>query len=246
MWDHAAFCSYVTGLFSWAECLLNLPILSQMARFPSFIRLNNKPLCVYSSFSHNCSELKTFQLSINLWMDMDKKKVVYSYSGIMLSNKKWKAWVKDCMMLYNSCIWSSREGKTTRTRERTCQGLSLVESGRKNWFQKDMREFGRVMEIYCILILIVVTWLYTRSVQKVSSHVMWKIETFIEEDTRNIVHRTMMPQFPLKQALWNLIQFSQSPSAAPLNLIKVLNLFPFKSDFSFGKGQKSQGAKSGL
>ena len=36
----------------------------------------------------------------------------------------------------------------------------------------------------------------TRSVQKGSSHVLWKMETFIEEDTRNIVHRTMTPQFP--------------------------------------------------
>ena len=33
----------------------------------------------------------------------------------------------------------------------------------------------------------------TRSVQKVSSHVAWKIEEFIEEDTRNTVHRTMTP-----------------------------------------------------
>ena len=33
---------------------------------------------------------------------------------------------------------------------------------------------------------------YMRSVQKVSSHVLSKIETFIEEDTRNIVHRTMV------------------------------------------------------
>ena len=32
--------------------------------------------------------------------------------------------------------------------------------------------------------------------RKVSSHILWKIETFIEEDTRNIVHRTMTPQSP--------------------------------------------------
>ena len=43
---------------------------------------------------------------------------------------------------------------------------------------------------------------------------MWKIETFIEEDTRNIVHRTMTPQSPSKEATWDLTQFSQSPSAA--------------------------------
>ena len=38
----------------------------------------------------------------------------------------------------------------------------------------------------------------TRSVQKVYSHVLWKIESFIEEDTRNIVHRKMTPQSPSK------------------------------------------------
>ena len=38
--------------------------------------------------------------------------------------------------------------------------------------------------------------------------------TVIEEDTRNTVHRTMMPQSPSKQASWDLTQFSQSPSAA--------------------------------
>ena len=45
-----------------------------------------------------------------------------------------------------------------------------------------------------------------------------KIETFIEEDTetRNIVHR-IMPQSPSKEAPWDLIQFSQSPSAALLH-----------------------------
>ena len=40
------------------------------------------------------------------------------------------------------------------------------------------------------------------------------MKTFIEEDTRNIVHRTMTPQSPSKQAPWDLTQFSQSPSAA--------------------------------
>ena len=60
---------------------------------------------------------------------------------------------------------------------------------------------------------------YTRSVQKVSIHVLWKIETFIEEDTRNIVLRTMTPQSPSKWAPWNLRQFSQSPST-------VLSYFP--------------------
>ena len=38
-----------------------------------------------------------------------------------------------------------------------------------------------------------------RSVQNVFSHVKWKMETFIEEDdTKDIVHRTMKPQCPSK------------------------------------------------
>ena len=40
-------------------------------------------------------------------------------------------------------------------------------------------------------------------------HLLKKIQ-----DTKNIVHRTMMPQSPSKQAPWDLTQFSQSPSAA--------------------------------
>ena len=34
--------------------------------------------------------------------------------------------------------------------------------------------------------------------------------------TRNVVHRTMIPQSPSKQAPWDLTQFSQSPLAALL------------------------------
>ena len=43
-----------------------------------------------------------------------------------------------------------------------------------------------------------------------SRHLLKKIP-----DTRSIVHRTTMPQSPSKQTLWDLTQFSQSPSAAP-------------------------------
>ena len=54
----------------------------------------------------------------------------------------------------------------------------------------------------------------------------------------NMVHRTVMPQFPSKWAPWDLTQFSQSPSAAPSHFLeshqKVWNIFPFKGDFSFG------------
>ena len=56
---------------------------------------------------------------------------------------------------------------------------------------------------------------YMRSVQKVSSHILWKIETFIEEGIRNIVHNTMTPQSPSKLAPWDLTHFSQLPPAAP-------------------------------
>ena len=58
--------------------------------------------------------------------------------------------------------------------------------------------------------------IHTRSVQKASSHVIGNVETFIEEDTRNIVHKTVTPQSPSKWAPWDLTQFSQLPSAAPL------------------------------
>ena len=40
--------------------------------------------------------------------------------------------------------------------------------------------------------------------------------TFIEEDTRNSVHKTKIPQCPSKKAPWDLTQFSQSPSPALL------------------------------
>ena len=44
---------------------------------------------------------------------------------------------------------------------------------------------------FATCILYTHTHTHTHIVQKVSNHVIWKIEAFIEEDTRNIVHRTM-------------------------------------------------------
>ena len=38
----------------------------------------------------------------------------------------------------------------------------------------------------------------TRSAQEAYIHVIEKIKTFIEEDTRNIVQKTMTPEFPSK------------------------------------------------
>ena len=57
---------------------------------------------------------------------------------------------------------------------------------------------------------------YTRSVQKVSSHVIWNIERFIEEDTR---YNKYCPydndaSVPFKVVTLKPHQFSQSPSAA--------------------------------
>ena len=40
------------------------------------------------------------------------------------------------------------------------------------------------------------------------------------QDTRHIVHRTIMPQSPSKKAPWDLTQFSQSPSGALSYLLK--------------------------
>ena len=82
----------------------------------------------------------------------------------------------------------------------------------------------------------------------------------MEEDTRNIVHRTVSPQFPSKEAPLDFTQFSHSPSAVPLYFPEshrwsdissyffffFLNLFHFKGDFSFEKSQKLQDTKSGL
>ena len=41
-----------------------------------------------------------------------------------------------------------------------------------------------------------------------------KKETFIEEDTRNIVYRTMTPQSPSKYKTWDLTELSPLPSTA--------------------------------
>ena len=92
----------------------------------------------------------------------------------------------------------------------------------------------------------------TRSVQKISSHVLWKIETFTEEDIRSIVHRmyidvhctsvsfkagTLKPHIILTITISCPVIFSWISLTA-------WNLFPFKGDFSFGKSQKCQGAKT--
>ena len=59
---------------------------------------------------------------------------------------------------------------------------------------------------------------HMRSVQEVSSQVMWKIETFIEEDRRDKKHCTYYndAKVPFKIGPWDLTQFYQWPSAALL------------------------------
>ena len=58
---------------------------------------------------------------------------------------------------------------------------------------------------------------YTRSVQKVSSHAIWEIETFTEEDTRYRKHCTQDNDGSVlfKVGYLDLTQFSQLPSATP-------------------------------
>ena len=59
----------------------------------------------------------------------------------------------------------------------------------------------------------------------------------------------MVPQSPSKEAPWDLTVLPVTVSCPVIFSwisFMVWNLFPFKGDFSFGKSQKSQGAKSGL
>ena len=71
--------------------------------------------------------------------------------------------------------------------------------------------------MYRLMYVCIHTHICMRSIHKVSSHVVWKIEPFIEEDTRNTVHRTMTAQSPSNRAPRVLTQFSRSPSTAQLN-----------------------------
>ena len=57
-------------------------------------------------------------------------------------------------------------------------------------------ETKEMMIVQCNVAQIHMHMYYMRSLQKVSRHLTWKLDAFIEEDTRyrNIVHRTMAPQ----------------------------------------------------
>ena len=90
-----------------------------------------------------------------------------------------------------------------------------------------------------------------RCVQKVSSHVIWKIEVYIENDTWYKKHYTSDNDAlaPFKVGTFGSHTILPIGISCPIIFSwissMVWNLFPFKGDFSFGKSQKSQGAKSG-
>ena len=66
-----------------------------------------------------------------------------------------------------------------------------------------------------------------KSVQKVSSHIIGKIETFIE-DTRNIVYRTMTVQSRHLGSSHSSPNLHQLPPNIFLNLIGGLKSLPFQ------------------
>ena len=87
-----------------------------------------------------------------------------------------------------------------------------------------------------------VAQVYMKSVQKVSSHIIWKIETFIEEDTRykkQCVHGTMIPLSPLQSrhlgTSHNSPNHHQLPTMFSWISTTIWNLFllPFQRLFSF-------------
>ena len=90
------------------------------------------------------------------------------------------------------------------------------------------------------------------SVQKVSSHVLWKIETFIEEDTRYKKHYTQDNDSSVPFKVGTSGPHTLLPIAISCTIIfswislMVWNLFLFKGDFGFGKSQKLRGTKFGL
>ena len=93
---------------------------------------------------------------------------------------------------------------------------------------------------------------YTRSIQKVSSHVIWNVETFTEEDTKYKTHCMEDNDASVPFKVGTLGPHTVRPNSISCPVIfswislMVWYLFPFKGDFSFGKSQKSQGTKSGL
>ena len=93
---------------------------------------------------------------------------------------------------------------------------------------------------------------YMRSFQKLSSYVIWKIDTLIEEDTRHKKHCTQDNDASVPFKVDTLGPHTVLPIAISFPVVfswislTVWNLFPFKGGFRFGKSQKLQGAQSGL
>ena len=93
---------------------------------------------------------------------------------------------------------------------------------------------------------------FMRSVQKVSSHVLWKIEPFLEVDTRYKKHCTQDNDALVPFKAGTLGSHTVLPTVISYPVIfswislLVWNCFLIKGDFSFGKSQKSQGIKSVL
>ena len=106
------------------------------------------------------------------------------------------------------------------------------------------------MDMYQVMEILKIK--YVRYVQNVSSQVIWKIETFIEEDTRYNKHYTYDndTSVPFKVGTLGPHAVLSIAISCPIifSWISLMfwNLFSFKSDFSFGKRQKSPGTKSGL
>ena len=81
---------------------------------------------------------------------------------------------------------------------------------------------------------------------------LWKIETFIEGDTKYKKHCTKDNNTSVPFKVGTLGPHTILPIAISCTIVfswissRVCNFFPFKGDFSFGKSQKSQGTKSGV
>ena len=85
-----------------------------------------------------------------------------------------------------------------------------------------------------------------RPVQELYSHVIWKIETFIQEDTRYTKYCTQDNDTSVPFKVGTLGPHTVLPIAISCLAVcswislTVWNLFHFKCDFSFGKSQKSR------
>ena len=82
-----------------------------------------------------------------------------------------------------------------------------------------------------------------RSVQKVSSHVLWKRETFVEEDTRHKKHCTQDNDTSVPFKVGTVGPHTVLPITISCPVVfswiswMLWNLFPFQGDFDFGKSQ---------